>query len=710
MAEARGIGWATPLRRARLGLVIFILFGLPLVMSPLSQQYPKLIFAFVSVSLLLLVWAAELLLDKGAALHVPVAFWLGLLLLEAALISLANSENLRVGLESLGLVIVFLLLYLVLVNTVRQERTALVLLGSVFAAAVLASLYGIVQYCGFDLVIRQRVRPGIGSIISTMGNKNYLGGFLAYLYIPYGLLLLRAPRRWQKLPILLGMALIWYAIMAIASRAVWIGLAIGAIFLLAGALRLKLLRLELVRRSWRWIVGLIGLMAVITALFLFPNPLNLSGTIFGRVATGVEALAGPYVRYYDWWVTWEMIKAHPIIGIGLGDFKLEFLDYKAAFLETPRGARYKDIYIAQALQAHNDYLQMWAELGTLGAVVIGALIFLVFFSGWRRARGLSRSLPPKGKGQTEEGKERALTILLLLAGVLAFMGDAFFSFPLHWPASALCLIVLLALLDAGYLQGWAQEGRPQRYSRWALALCTAVLALTVIVFAAGDFIGDLYATRGKSLYERGDAASAKEYLEKSLEWDFAPKEALSYLGLIYTKEGEYRRAREVLERSWASYPRVTTLFNLGIAALGLRDLEEATRYLDLVTKIDPTDLDYLYQKAEIYLLTGRAEEGVEILEAIIAKDSSYYRAMTRLGKHLAENGKPDEARAQYERALVAVKRKAEGLLEQLRRPLLEKSEYDRLKAEVDKLTRDKEAIEAALQALRGQTEAPAPSP
>jgi hypothetical protein len=219
------------IRRTRLGFIVFLLFALPLVMSPYSPQYPKLIFGYIFISLLLLLWAAELLLDREAILNVPITFWLGVLLVEVAVISLVNSNNLRVGLESLGLLICFLFLYLLLVNSTKGERDALLLLGSIFTAAVLASIYGLIQYYGFDILTLQRIRPGLGSLISTMGNKNYLGGFLAYLYMPYGLLLLRAPRAWQKLSILGGMVIIWYTVMAIASRAVWLGLAIGAYLL-----------------------------------------------------------------------------------------------------------------------------------------------------------------------------------------------------------------------------------------------------------------------------------------------------------------------------------------------------------------------------------------------------------------------------------------------------------------------------------------------
>jgi O-antigen ligase/Tfp pilus assembly protein PilF len=694
------------IRRTRLGFIVFLLFALPLVMSPYSPQYPKLIFGYIFISLLLLLWAAELLLDREAILNVPITFWLGVLLVEVAVISLVNSNNLRVGLESLGLLICFLFLYLLLVNSTKGERDALLLLGSIFAAAVLASIYGLIQYYGFDILTLQRIRPGLGSLLSTMGNKNYLGGFLAYLYMPYGLLLLRAPRAWQKLSILGGMVIIWYTVMAIASRAVWLGLAIGAIFLLAGALRFKLLRLKLIKQNWGWILGLIALMAVITAIFLFPNPANLSGTVGGRIAEGVEALAEPYIRYYDWWVTWEMIKAHPFIGIGLGDFKLEFLEYKAKFLETPRGERYKDLYIPQALQAHNDYLQMWAELGTLGLLIIGALIFMIFFNGWKRSKGFASS-PTKGKG-TEEGGERALAILLLLSGVLSFMGDAFFSFPLHLPASALCLVVLLALLDSSYLGASLQRVRPQRHSKRALAALASLLALTMITFAVRDFIADLYSTKGQALYEEGNLAQAKEALLKSLRWDFAPKEALFHLGVIYTKEGEYRKAKEVLERALSSSPRLTQFFNLGVVALGMKDLEEAMRYLDLVTRIDPTDLDYLYQKAQVYLLAGRTEEGLDILRGIIAKDSSYYQAHIRLGEHFEANGERDKALEHYEGALSAIKRRLEGLLDQLKQPLLGKAEYERIKGEAERLKKAKEAVEAAIQTLRAGSQTLSP--
>jgi len=146
---------------------------------------------------------------------------------------------------------------------------------------------------------------------------------------------------------------------------------------------------------------------------------------------------------------------------------------------------------------------------------------------------------------------------------------------------------------------------------------------------------------------------------------------------------------------------VTSLFNLGLAALGMRDFEESMRYLDLATKVDPTDLDYLYEKAEVYLLAGRTAEGLEILEGIVAKDDTYHKAYMRLGAYYKDKGMEGRAAGYYEEALRAIKRRLEGFLERLHGPALKRREYNQIRKEVNNLKKDREVIEAELGALKG---------
>jgi len=719
------------LSRARLiGMTIF-LFLLPLLVSPtgVSHQYPKAIFALTFIPLLLLIWIGERLWKEEPSFTLPPTFWLGLLLLEAALISLVNSNDVKIGLESLGSLMSYMLLYLLIVNTIRGERGLLLLLSAVFAAAVLAAGYGLIQYYGWELFPRpHKISGGTGSMISTIGNKNGLGGFLAYLYPAWAFLLLRARRGWQRALVLVGLGMIWYAIMAVGSRAVWLELGIAAIFLGLGAFRFGIFTFGLLKSGLNWLISLGVAMIAITGLFLFPQPIvglvrlglpllllalgaisfrafralksakwvitltvmaviagaflfpfpELTGkqaSIVERIVSGIRALSGPYVRYYDWWVTLEMVKAHPFIGIGLGDFKLEFLDYKARFLETPRGQRYKEIHIAQALQAHNDYLQLWAELGTLGLLVAVAIVCGILNGGWRALGYHSRG----GKGKRRGDNERKiLWILVTLAGLVGFIVHAFFSFPLHLPSSALALVLILGILDSGYLAAGGQGRRIRlgSHSRWGMVLIILPLALTMIVSAARDFVADLHLRRGELRLERGDIAGAQAELEESIGWDFEPKEALFQLGLVYVRRGEYEKAREIFKRSLKSSPGTITLFNLAVLAYGLGELEEAIDYIDRATQIDPDDLDFLYEKGEIYLAAGRSEEGLRALEEVSAKDKDYYKAYIRLGEYFEDKAEGREKAIEYyKKALRIVKRERlmeeaeelEARLERLRR-------------------------------------------
>ena len=63
-----------------------------------------------------------------------------------------------------------------------------------------------------------------------------------------------------------------------------------------------------------------------------------------------------------WRTAVNMIRAHPVIGVGVNTFVLNYSHYKPA-----------DDYL-HAVYAHNNVLQMAAELGLLGVAAFGFLL------------------------------------------------------------------------------------------------------------------------------------------------------------------------------------------------------------------------------------------------------------------------------------------------------------------------------------------------
>lgn len=78
----------------------------------------------------------------------------------------------------------------------------------------------------------------------------------------------------------------------------------------------------------------------------------------------------------------KMIKAHPIIGLGANTFMKNYKQYK----ESPE---YRNVVTSDFLYAHNNFLQLTAELGLTGLAIFIWLLYKVFqesFSIYKRLR------------------------------------------------------------------------------------------------------------------------------------------------------------------------------------------------------------------------------------------------------------------------------------------------------------------------------------
>lgn len=116
--------------------------------------------------------------------------------------------------------------------------------------------------------------------------------------------------------------------------------------------------------------------------------------------------------------TWRMAQRRPWFGWGPGCFEVVFPAFQGSYLRRPDGrpeARFE--------YAHNDWLQLLAETGMVGAGLFLVPIILCSVTGWRRG-GLA------GRWA------------LLGCGLLA--AYAWIDFPFHNPSVALLWVVLLA--------------------------------------------------------------------------------------------------------------------------------------------------------------------------------------------------------------------------------------------------------------------------
>jgi O-antigen ligase len=85
-----------------------------------------------------------------------------------------------------------------------------------------------------------------------------------------------------------------------------------------------------------------------------------------------------------------MIEAHPVQGVGVGNFQVTSVDY----LLRPGLIQRSDFIVDDPKVAHNIYLQVTAELGVVGIALFGFLLAFALRCALEAARWFRRARDP----------------------------------------------------------------------------------------------------------------------------------------------------------------------------------------------------------------------------------------------------------------------------------------------------------------------------
>jgi O-antigen ligase/tetratricopeptide (TPR) repeat protein len=633
-------------------------FAIPLLIWPGSSEYgyTKSIFA--------LMVAAAMAIAAGAAawrkgtwrIRIPWLFLPFAALLAVSLLSIIPAINGRVVVQSLAQLAVFGVIALIAANRATTQEDAQWILGALLASAVLASLYGLLQYLGV-----MAGGPGtspLNHMISSMGNRNYLGGFLAYLLFPSVILVLRL-RHWAlRLAALLAIAFCFGVAMLVEQSGILIALIVAFVALVIGWIVFR--PVEPIRRCRSWLLALLVLLAFVFQFMAPSGPLNSVVGLSSGGDTWLTRLFGRSavtVRTQDWSVGWEMFTSNPVVGVGLGHYKLQYLPYKAQFLASPQGASHLDKGFARAVQAHSEYVQALAETGILGALCVLGLLAALVWTFWTRLRRAP-----------DEGAQ--LDMLLLGAGAVSFLVHALVSFPAHLPSSALVLALVLGLSvsrvygpSAAWhvsLKGWTLRG---------VAVGVTLLGLAASVFAARDLAADIALEDAKRALQRQEADRAVASLNRSISLDFAPRHAYFYLASIQLSQNDLAAAEANLEKCLTRLVSEEVYSSLARLALTQRDWEDAKRWTEFLLSTHPAEGPLLNQTRYINAVAlwqeGEPVEAIDRLEALLSDAPTYAQTYVELYRIYTIVERADRAEEVLARGLSEVARQATEILDSL---------------------------------------------
>jgi len=310
---------------------------------------------------------------------------------------------------------------LVTVDLAAFEPARRAIITTLAASGAFQAIYGLAEYFSghqqiFGYVKRYYTEVATGTFI----NRNHYAGYLE-MTLPLtialaatAILRLRGARaddrgrRAFHAAIVLIVALVMATAlvcsrsrMGIASMTLAV---VGVAFLLGG------------RGRGRWYAAASLIVAGATLLVFSQG--EAASPLFDRFALVFDELKGAVGRGEIWSQTVAMTRAFPLVGAGLGTFPSVF----PAFRTTGEGT-FLD-------HAHSDYLELAAEVGALGCLIVlaGGLFVLVSLAGRR----------PASETQSHLG-------YAVLTAVVALAIHSLTDFNLAIPSNALALAVLLGL-------------------------------------------------------------------------------------------------------------------------------------------------------------------------------------------------------------------------------------------------------------------------
>lgn len=346
-----------------------------------------------------------------------------LLFIVFGLISILVAENKIESIVTITQLLIFFSSFVIIVFLSKLKNINFIKVFGVFTlmAVFIESIY--INYLFYDSIL-------IGG--NSLERSNEFSGFTANINISSFSLCLKIPLLFYlafntkvNTVKLLTLIMIFSSILTIlllGGRASIIAL-IFILLLIATVCIFKINKSKIVNLS-------LSILMIVLSLSAYQsfNQNNKSSRVVERFSNVFNPIEDQSVKerlsFYS--AAFQSIKNKPLLGIGIGNWKLISIEYSKDLIED-----YKVPY-----HVHNDFLQVAAEVGLFGGI---AYVYFILFPF---VMSIKKFLLDREK------KFNQYVLIILIFGVYVF--DSLFNFPMARPVNFIYLLFAMALFYASY--------------------------------------------------------------------------------------------------------------------------------------------------------------------------------------------------------------------------------------------------------------------
>ena len=574
------------------GFLVFLVLFRPLVSGisyPWSNTVCQLtILLIFAVWITKSIWLGRFSLVK-TSLCIPILSFAFFVIL-----SCIYSVNLNASLKQAYIIIPNILLCFLAINIIKKKKQVFIITACLVLAATVVSLYGIYQYFwGLNetrnWVLQQDIqfppevlsRLGINQAFSTFVIRNALAGYLL-LILPLCICLFFVSKSFYRLLLSVAAASIVLCLYLTYSKGGW------GIFLILVLVSILILVYKKFRHKKRfYIVSISVIVGLIIFSAMFLKIINRTNMIYDT--------SGSFkVRLNYWKACPDMVRDFPF-GSGIGTFGSIYPKYK-----VPQA---REVQLA-----HNSFLQLWTEIGTLG-VLSFLLVWVMLFRDWRKTFRIAYV--------------KILSIGMYM-GCIAFLIHSLVDFDFYVPGISMNVWLFIGMIEAMKMKGKEGTDASRKLSGcrgmkivFSMFLVLVVCVMSVILVRPS--IAEIHRDRAIDYLRNKNLRLAEEELETAIRFDKTNSQYYSLLGKTLEQEGRFDEAI-ALYRKAIAHNKYMPHYHFALGKLLIMKgrgnsvmIEEGIKEFEKTVELYPTKPFYLKNLAYVYRLMGRNEEAGNLL-------------------------------------------------------------------------------------------------
>lgn len=310
-------------------------------------------------------------------------------------------------------------------------------------------------------------------------------------------------------------------------------------------------------------------------------------------------------RYYVWQNTLEMIKEHPVLGVGGGNFQIYFPKYgleEFTYLNKEIALGYETFQ-----RPHNDFLWIFSETGLIGILIY--LFFIASIAVYALRKVISKDLNSRNKH------------FVFLLFLIAYIVVAFFDFP--WERSEHQMMFLLFLTQVLPTKNLKAKNKAKKHKKGIIAILLIIISITSFnIFFLSE--RTKYEKHSRKVVELHSISNWNNLIREVVQIDTKIYSinnfsipVVWYKGVAEYATQKHDKALLSFKDAYALNPyQVHVINNLAGSKLENGHFNEAILYYDEALSINPAHREILLNKSIAYFQKDSIEKSFQIFMEI----------------------------------------------------------------------------------------------